>query len=103
MLAEARNVSLQGNRIQQQTARLSEQLELASKQVTVVLQSDSQCNVLVYKVARLGQFNTTELLLYPGRYTAVGSRDGYRDVRHEFLVQPGQSRQPVVITCNEKV
>ena len=41
---------------------------------------------MVYKVARLGRFDQRELTLRPGTYTAVGTRRGFRDVRHEFKV-----------------
>ncbi|MDX1572357.1 MAG: hypothetical protein R3200_17885 [Xanthomonadales bacterium] len=67
------------------------------------LVSDNSCNVVVYKVARLGSFDQRELTLKPGQYTAVGTRDGYRDVRKEFLVPAGKTPPPVVLKCEDPV
>jgi len=45
--------------------------------------SDNLTEVSVYRVGRLGRFTAQELLLRPGRYTVVGTREGYKDVRQE--------------------
>ena len=103
VLSEARSVDQTGPKLQSQINALSEQIELANRQVPVTLVSDQLCQVVVYKVGRLGQFQSTELKLYPGRYTVVGTRNGYRDVRREFLVSPEPRTEPVVLHCNEKV
>ena len=84
-------------------ARLTAQLVLAERPVTVTLRSDNACSVVVYKVARLGTFGEKQLTLKPGRYTAVGTRDGFRDVRKEFIVPAGQDPAPVTLTCEEPV
>ena len=55
------------------------------------------------RVAELGQFEATTLDLKPGRYVAVGIRDGYRDVRQEFLVGFGQTPDAIVVRCEEAV
>jgi tetratricopeptide (TPR) repeat protein len=102
LLVEARAVNNPGPRLQQQKQQLELEIQRAGQQVPVQLQSDNLCNVVVYKVGRLGQFQSTELTLYPGYYTAVGVRDGYRDSRAEFLVQPEQE-QAVTITCDEEI
>lgn len=102
LLVEARSVAKSGPRLQAQKQQLAVEIKRAGSQVPIVLQSDNLCNVLVYKVGRLGQFQTTQLALYPGYYTAVGIRDGYRDTRKDFLVQPEQ-QQAVTITCDEKI
>jgi hypothetical protein len=47
-------------------------------------------------------FETKELSLRPGQYTAVGSRRGFRDVRVVFEVSPDQTA-PVYIACSEAI
>ena len=91
------------DRLAQLTQKLDTALAAASEPVEVTLQSDSQCNVVVYRVARLGTFDSRQLELKPGYYTAVGTRDGFRDVRREFLVPANQSPQPVTLVCDESV
>ena len=88
--------------MQGQTQQLAAEIQRAGRQVPIVLQSDNLCDVVVYKIGRLGQFQTTRLDLYPGFYTVVGTRYGYRDTRKEFLVQPEQ-QQAVNITCDERI
>ena len=69
----------------------------------VQLESDELTDVRVYKIGRLGTFERTELELRPGRYGVVGSRDGYRDVRHELVIVAGEVPQPLVVRCEEKI
>ena len=71
--------------------------------MAVTLRSDGQTSVVVYKVARLGQFEEQRLSLRPGTYTAVGTRRGFRDVREEFTVTPGGLAAPVVIACRDAI
>ena len=67
----------------------------------MVLVSDSLTEVTVYRVGSLGRFARRELELRPGAYTAVGSRDGYRDVRVRFVVEPGTAPSAVTVRCTE--
>jgi hypothetical protein len=71
--------------------------------VAVQLESDGETEVTVYRVGRLGRFQTRQLELRPGSYTVVGSRRGYRDVRRELEVAPGQSPPPLRIVCQEAI
>lgn len=82
---------------------LSKLLKRAATPLTVQLVSDNITDVAIYKVGKLGTFNTTELSLRPGTYVAVGSRPGYRDVRLEFRVAPEIDMQPVVVRCEEQI
>jgi hypothetical protein len=54
-------------------------------------------------VGAIGAFRRKELRLKPGRYVATGSRDGYRDVRREFVVVPGGTVVVVEVRCTEVV
>jgi tetratricopeptide (TPR) repeat protein len=82
---------------------LSRLLKRAATPMQVQLVSDNATDVSVYKVGKLGSFETHELSLRPGKYVAVGSRPGYRDVRLEFLVGPEQEAKPIVIRCEEAI
>jgi hypothetical protein len=39
----------------------------------------------------------------PGRYTVVGTRSGYRDVRKEFSLMPGAVPPVLVVRCEEPI
>jgi serine/threonine protein kinase len=87
------------------TAMARLQAHLATSRVTsmVTLSSDNLTDVLVYRVGRLGRFTSQQVELRPGRYTAVGSRAGYRDVRREFRVGPGGVEGSIDIRCEERI
>ncbi len=93
----------QRRKLTRQRNTLASLLKKALIPVEVMLQSDDFTDVTVYQVARLGSFINHTLSLKPGKYTAVGSRDGYRDVRQEFQVILEQPLSPIVIQCREKI
>ncbi|WP_439133982.1 hypothetical protein [Pseudomaricurvus sp.] len=103
LLADAAAVKPRGPRIEQQQQQLQQALNKALDPVAVLLQSDNETNVTLYKVGKLGNFKEHSLELKPGRYTLVGSRNGYRDVREEFTLQPGTNQKTIVIQCDEKI
>ncbi len=92
-----------GPRLSGQRDELTRLLKRAVTPLTVRLVSDNVTDVSIYKVGRLGSFQTHQLSLRPGTYVAVGSRPGYRDVRLEFRVAPEIDQQPVVIRCEETI
>ena len=86
-----------------QLTRLDRMLALADTPVTVELRSDNLTQVTLYKVGELGYFTSKTLSLRPGNYVSVGRRDGYRDVRVEFFVDPDKAMEPVVVSSSEKI
>jgi tetratricopeptide (TPR) repeat protein len=92
-----------GPRLSDQRDQLSKLLKRAATPLTVQLVSDNVTDVSIYKVGKLGSFQTRQLDLRPGTYVAVGSRPGYRDVRLEFRVAPEIDLQPVVVRCEEAI
>ena len=92
-----------GPRLAGQRDELSRLLKRAATPVRVELVSDNQTSVTIYKVGVLGNFASTAVELRPGTYVAVGSRPGFRDVRHEFRVAPEIDMQPVIIRCEEPI
>lgn len=103
LLRAAVSISPPGPTLKKQIAVLGGLLEQSIIPVSVLLQSNNSTNVTVYKVGNLGQFESRELSLRPGRYVAIGSRPGYRDVRVEFVVEAGKPSAPVIIQCEEKI
>jgi len=107
LLASAREQQPAGPMLKQQVAELSEILRVAAMPVDVRFRSDGQTNVVIYKVGQLGIFTDKVLQLRPGVYTAVGNRDGYRDARINFTVNPAGSSagEPlvVVLECKEPI
>jgi hypothetical protein len=71
--------------------------------LTVELTSDELTEVTVYRVGQLGTFASKAVQVRPGTYTAVGSRNGYRDVRATFTVLPGQALPPIRVVCTEPI
>ena len=92
-----------GPRLSGQRDDLSRLLKRAATPLTVQIVSDNLTDVSIYKVGKLGSFDTHELSLRPGTYVAVGVRPGYRDVRLEFRVAPEIDMQPIVVRCEEQI
>lgn len=101
--AAVQKLTSPGPKLSSLREQLSRLLVQAVTPVAVTLQSDANTDVTVYQVARIGSFTHYTLKLKPGRYTVVGSRDGFKDVRHEFEVTYGQQPPPLVIQCEEKI
>ena len=103
LLTAAGNAPGSEPRLAKKIATLTGLVTGARTPLPVTLRSDGETEVVIYHVARLGQFHTRQLELRPGTYTAVGSRPGYRDARIVFRVQPGASPPPVEIRCEELI
>jgi hypothetical protein len=93
----------QGPRLEAQRAELGKLITLASQPIAVRLTSDQLTSVTLYRIGSLGAFASRDLELRPGTYTVVGSRDGYRDVRHTFTVRPGATLPPINVICVEPI
>ena len=86
-----------------QIERLGALVRKMQTPVTVRLESDSLTRVTLYRVGELGQFTAHEIRLRPGRYVAMGIRDGYRDVRVEFTVNPDEPAPVIDIRAADKI
>ncbi|MGI9322523.1 MAG: hypothetical protein ACR2PJ_02970, partial [Pseudomonadales bacterium] len=83
---------------------LAKLVSAARVELPVVITSDGQTDVTVWKVGRLGKLNTHNLSLIPGRYTLVGKRQNYRDVRKDLILLPTTPTPKTInITCNEPI
>ncbi len=108
--AEARNLlasaAAAGNPRQRLAAAARELERLAAaaqSPVRLRLESDGLTQVVIYRVGQYGSFSTRDVELLPGRYTVVGTRNGYRDVRREVVLPPGAGASAVVVRCEEPI
>ena len=86
------------------TARDLEQLTAAAeKPVRLRLESDGQTSITIYRIGQYGTFSQREVELLPGRYTVVGTRTGFRDVRRDVVLMPGSAPPAVVVKCEETI
>jgi tetratricopeptide (TPR) repeat protein len=83
--------------------KLAQLMTAAQTPLPVLLRSDGSTQITVQRVGQLGTFESRRLDLPPGRYVAVGSRPGYRDVRVPFDVSTSTAEQPVTIECTEQI
>lgn len=99
----ALRIAAPGPRLREQLARVETLLAKVREPVNVTLMSDGLTTVTVYRVGELGQFANQSLNLTPGTYTAVGIREGYRDVREEFVVAFDGPPPVVTVACDEPI
>jgi hypothetical protein len=103
LLARARALPNQGPVIRSQVSRLELLLPTYNQPVMLALESDNATEVAIQRVGFFGAFDRREVTLKPGRYTVTGKRAGFRDVRREITVAPGQGEQIIVIRCLEPI
>ncbi|MSQ91849.1 MAG: serine/threonine protein kinase [Gammaproteobacteria bacterium] len=81
-----------------------ERLALAAeKPVRLRLESDGLTSIAIYRIGQYGTFSQRDVELLPGRYTVVGTRTGFRDVRREVILMPGSAPPAVVVKCEETI
>jgi eukaryotic-like serine/threonine-protein kinase len=103
LLARARALPTQGPVIRSQVQRLEILLPTFNLPVMLALESDNATEVAIQRVGFFGTFDKREVELKPGRYTVTGKRAGFRDVRRDITVSPGQAGQTIVIRCLEPI
>ncbi|WP_102796103.1 hypothetical protein [Bowmanella denitrificans] len=103
LLEQASRINLPGPRLSDQISTLQHLLVQARDPVSVQLISDNQTEVQLFKVGGLGTFDSKQLHLYPGKYTLLGKREGYREVLHEFILNAGDQAPVIHIRCTEKI
>lgn len=91
------------SRLAAAAAELERLAAAAEKPVRLRLESDGQTSIAIYRIGQYGTFSQREIELLPGRYTVVGTRTGFRDVRREVILMPGTAPSPVVVKCEETI
>jgi hypothetical protein len=89
--------------IRSQVARIELLLPAYDKAVRVAFESDNATDITIQRVGALGTFLHREIELKPGRYTIMGTREGFRDVRREITIAPGSTGQTISVTCVEPI
>jgi len=100
---DAMNIQRPGSKLLQQINSINQLMVKAKIPLLVTIESDNHTMVTLYRSKQLGKFKAKELSLTPGEYTLVGSRDGFRDVRQEFILNADKSHPTIVIQCSERV
>jgi len=103
LLAQARGIADAGPVLRSQVSRVEAQLPQYEKPVRIALESDGLTSIAIQRVGALGSFARQEVELKPGRYVVIGTRAGYRDVRREILVAPGEAPQAVQVRCADPI
>jgi hypothetical protein len=86
-----------------QITRLTTLLPALDKPVRLSLVSDNRTQVTIESVGSFGTFARRDIELKPGRYTVIGTRDGYREVRRDITVSPGEEYLTVNVSCSEPI
>ncbi|MFK7815947.1 MAG: tetratricopeptide repeat protein [Gammaproteobacteria bacterium] len=92
-----------GTKIQQGVITLNNLIQLAKQPVAITLQSDNLTDIVVFKVGKFGKFKQKKLELKIGKYTIVGSRPGFRDVRETFTISNEMSGKTISVRCDEPI
>lgn len=103
VIAQARKVTEPRQKLDAMTSEVELRLAEAEQPVRVLLSSDGLTEVVVYRVGRFGSFQSREVEIVPGRYSVVGTRPGYRDVRLELEVRPGAGSSQLTVRCEEAI
>jgi tetratricopeptide (TPR) repeat protein len=103
LLQTAEGQTPSGPVLRSQIARLELMLPEFDKPVRLWLVSDNATQVAIPSIGSFGTFAKREIELKPGKYTVIGTRNGYRDVRRDVTIVPGQENQTISVTCSEPI
>jgi tetratricopeptide (TPR) repeat protein len=99
----ALQINYAGKRLLQQITKIDQLLTLFVNPLPLTIESDNQTNISLQRNGTLGRFMAKELVLKPGKYTFIGTRDGYRDVIKKVMLMPEGENKNVTIQCIERV
>ncbi|MBV8145140.1 MAG: hypothetical protein JO184_09045 [Gammaproteobacteria bacterium] len=103
LLQSAEQLPDSGPVLRTQIARLTALMPALDKPVRLSLVSDNRTQVSIPSVGTFGSFARRDIELKPGHYTVIGTRDGYREVRREITVSPGEEYLTVNVSCSEPI
>ncbi|MBS0581353.1 MAG: protein kinase [Proteobacteria bacterium] len=99
MLKAAEAINSPGPALRLQIARVAALLPEFEKTVRVSLVSDGLTQVSIPEIGNFGGFARRDVELKPGHYTVIGTREGYREVRRDLTVSPGQPPASINVIC----
>ena len=102
LLDETRDASTVGQRIHGKGLQLQERFDQWTVPVAVTIRSDNKTDILVRPGRKLGKLRETRLQVYPGTYTLIARRQGYREKKVELAIQPGSAPVVVEMVCDER-
>jgi hypothetical protein len=106
LIQRAHAVPNAGPVLRSQVARLEILLPEFDKPVRLALVSDNATQVAIQRVGDFGAFSRREIELKPGKYTVLGRREGFRDVRRDVTIAPGTGAdqvQTISVSCVEPI
>jgi len=103
LIESANEQNPSGPVLRSQVARLQILLPAFDTPVRLALTSDGATRVAIPSIGFSGVFSRHEIELKPGKYTVVGTRDGYREVRRDITIAPGQDVQLISVSCAEPI
>jgi hypothetical protein len=102
-LARGEATNPQGAKLATQLKQLRARMALLDAPARVQILSDNSTQISLASVGELGIFTQRELDLPPGQYTVIGRREGFRDVRQELNIAPGQQQVALTVRCTERI
>jgi serine/threonine protein kinase len=104
LLQSANEQSPSGPVLRSQIARLGLLLpQDYDKPVRLSLVSDNATAIAIPSIGQFGTFAKRDIELKPGRYTVIGTRDGFREVHREITIAPGQENQTISVSCSDPI
>jgi hypothetical protein len=103
LLQTAEQQQQTGPVLRTQITRVANLLPGLDKPVRLSLVSDNRTQVTIQSVGSFGSFARRDIELKPGRYTVIGTRDGFREVRRDITVTPGKEYVTVNVSCSEPI
>ncbi len=109
-LASASATLRQASRAEPSTDQLAAHIDILARlistariKIPVTINSDGKTEVTVRRHAALGKVTNKVVYLIPGRYTIVGQRLGYRDVREDLVILAGKPSPILEIANTERI
>lgn len=103
LIREANAMSSSGPVLRSLAARLTILLPAYDRPVHLALVSDNLTEVQIPQIGSFGTFARREIDLKPGKYTVIGTRAGYREVRRDVIVAPGEDAQTISVRCEQPI
>ncbi|WP_462151164.1 tetratricopeptide repeat protein [Pseudoalteromonas xiamenensis] len=94
---------LQSPKLSKRADLLSREVESYSLKINVIVHSDNRSTLKVLGVGVIGEVNSKQIELKPGRYRFEASRKGYKTEILEVDVQQTIKPLEVTLMCKEKV
>ena len=102
LIASAADRDLVGERIHVKGEQLKRQFDKWTTAVPLTIHSDSRTEIQIRPGRKLGRFRTTNLEVFPGRYTLVARREGFREKMVALTVEPESRPIIVELICDER-